>query len=251
MPKASPEKKKQSGKQAGGNSSAPARKPAGEQPRKLSEPEAMIHQIIPVVLGMLGVLIGLCLIWKDGFGIFGHAVRWVLFGGFSLGAILVPFLFLSTAIFWKRSIEERNTVLRVVNALICLIALSVLLYVAQDKNPTFAPLAYGKDGLAYTGGGMIGGMVGFGLSKLFGGAGAVIISLTVLCVFGIFLVGLTPYGVWIRIQYYWREWQETRRIEKEMERQVAKESAQPKPKPKPAPEKETPAQVRFTFLTLI
>jgi len=210
----------------------PAKSPSREQPRQLTESSALIHQIIPFVLGLLGLLIGLCLVWADGFGFFGRAVRWLLFGGFATGAALVPFLFISMAVFWKRSIDERNTIWRIIIALVCLISLSVLLHVFQNPAETFDPLAFGRHGLNYIGGGMIGGMVGFGLSKLFGGAGTVIISLAVLAVFSIFLVGMTPYGVWIRIRYYWREWMEERKIEKEMERQVAKEAAMAKQPPK-------------------
>ena len=195
MAKTSPDQNKNSraGSSGGKKKAAPAqnspqKSPPKNPPRQLSESSALIHQIIPFILGLLGLLIGLCLVWPDGFGFFGEAVRWLLFGGFALGAALVPFLFFSVAIFWKRSIDERNTIWRIIIALVCLISLSVLLQIFQNPAEEFDPLAFGRHGMNYIGGGMIGGIVGFSLSKLFGGAGTVIISLAVLA--GVFVTGL-------------------------------------------------------------
>ena len=236
-----PARQKQTGKAA-----AKQKDDGRARPESVPDSSALIHQIIPVILGLAGLLTGLCMVWKSGFGFFGEFMQWVLFGGFSMGAVLVPFLLLSLAVFWKRSVEERSRLWRICNAFVCLISLSVILYISQRTDEAFAPLTFARMGLEHKGGGLIGGIVGFALSKLFGSVGSIIISVICLLVFGLFAVGLTPYGVYIRVRYYIQQFREELRTERQYRRQLEEEQLErarqqksvPPPQPAPAPQEQ-------------
>jgi S-DNA-T family DNA segregation ATPase FtsK/SpoIIIE len=93
-----------------------------------------------------------------------------------------------------------------------------------------------EDGLICSGGGAVGGAVGWLLYKLVGKVGTVIISASILLIFGIFLFGLTPHGIRVWIVYQIHEVKQRRREQLDSrQRQIKK----PVPEPMPVLNKET------------
>lgn len=169
--------------------------------RPSQNPASVMHQIIPYIFGLTALIVGICVFSDTLMGYLGSAVRLVLFGLYSGGAFAVPFLILNMAFFWKKDLVNYTIKYKIVFSLICLTFISVLIYIFTAAGETYDLRAFWESGTENTGGGAVGGSVGWLLYKLTGKVGTVIISAAVLSVFGIFLFGLTPHGVRVWIAY--------------------------------------------------
>ncbi|MHB1150867.1 MAG: DNA translocase FtsK [Eubacteriales bacterium] len=169
--------------------------------RPESDPSSVMNQIIPFILGLIAFIIGICIFSDTLMGILGSAIRLILFGLYSGGAFAVPFLILNTAFFWKKDIVNHTIKYKIAFSFICLTFISVLIYISNMTGETINLKVFWNDGLLNSGGGAIGGTVGWLLYKLVGKAGTVLVSVSMLIIFGIFLFGLTPHGIRVWIAY--------------------------------------------------
>lgn len=222
-------------KKQASSKSKPASSPVAENRKTRirehdTDPSSVMNQIIPFILGLTALIVGICVFSDTLMGIFGSAVRTVLFGLFAGGTFTVPFLILNMAIFWKKDIAESSLKYKIIFSLICLVFISVLLYIFGAHAEKFNLSDFFENGRDVTGGGVFGGMVGWALVKLFGKVGAVIVSAAILAIFGIFLFGLTPHGIRVWIAFQIHEAKE-RRIEKNV---GIPQKQQKKPLPEPA-----------------
>lgn len=165
------------------------------------DPSSVMNQIIPFILGLIAFIIGICIFSDTLMGFLGSAIRLILFGLYSGGAFAVPFLILNTAFFWKKDIINHTVKYKIAFSFICLTFISVLIYIFNMTGETFDLKVFWNDGLLNSGGGAVGGAVGWLLYKLVGKAGTVIVSVSMFLIFGIFLFGLTPHGIRVWIAY--------------------------------------------------
>ncbi len=165
------------------------------------DPSSVMNQIIPFILGLIAFIIGICIFSDTLMGFLGSAIRLILFGLYSGGAFAVPFLILNTAFFWKKDIINHTIKYKIAFSLICLTFISVLIYISTMTSEAIDLKVFWKDGLLNSGGGAVGGTVGWLLYKLIGKAGTVLVSVSMLIIFGIFLFGLTPHGIKVWIAY--------------------------------------------------
>ncbi|MBQ7173329.1 MAG: DNA translocase FtsK [Clostridia bacterium] len=160
-----------------------------------------IHQILPLVFGVLAFLLFITLLldlicnpagsnindfnsnehWLGAVG-YGFS-RYVLLGPFGSGAFLLPFLLLYTALFWKRWTQRGNHVIKLVLLLVLFILFDILIQAvyfacvpkyrfqfdgAFSHLQNYPPLSNPKDLFnsgyqAYTGG-FVGGILAYGLA---------------------------------------------------------------------------------------
>ena len=221
-----PEKKKTPAvRKPAANNKAPAKtnaKPAAKKStpkaeqtqasmRPLRDENSMLHRILPYVFVVCAVLLGVCVIFSGG--ALGKAIHDLFFGTLGLVAVLLPFLLLYFAAFWRKWVADGQHVLKCIFATVCFVfggALTQLIMLAPAGEEHEAVSALWDEGVTLLGGGLFGGLVGIGLYKAFEATAGIILTVAVLVVFGFFLFGITPKSIWINLKYAAKLQQERR-----------------------------------------
>ncbi len=136
------------------------------------------HRAVPIILGASAAFVALCFITKDS-GALGHAISAVLTGLFSWGAYAIPALIALHAIFYPADLGRRSILSRCIFSVITVVTLAALAHTVGYWNSDAVAFDLGefyRQGQSAVGGGFIGGLVGFGLAKIFGRVGMVIIA---------------------------------------------------------------------------
>ncbi len=189
-------------------------------------PDSIANQIIPYLLVIAALFLSVCFLMTGATGVIGGFLRSMLYGLFAGGACAVPLFILVAAIFWKKDTVEGIRRWKLLFAAVCLVLISVLLHVFTGGGDSLVAKTLWENGQHFLGGGVIGGLIGGLLLRGFGKAGTLIIGITALVVFMLFLFGLTPHTLRIYIQYYFHK----KREEKEARREA--EAALPAHKPR-------------------
>ncbi len=142
------------------------------------------HRAVPIILYAVAAFTLFCILLPD-MGVVGNAIRTVLTGLFSYGAYAVPLLLVLHGIFYPSDIDEDRILSRVIFSFITVIAISSLSYAITNwsADVTFNVREYFVDGTSISGGGFIGGVVGFCLIKAFSKVGLVIITTAVFAIY--------------------------------------------------------------------
>jgi S-DNA-T family DNA segregation ATPase FtsK/SpoIIIE len=145
------------------------------------------------------------LIGLDGStGVFGNWVADFLCGLFGAAAYLLPLFLVVIALRWKRFVREGILAKKLLLSASFLILLSGIIHVFQESRSTRGFLDTNgillyQNGVIRTGGGAFGGFVGEWLGYVLRLPGTVLLAIPLLIIIGIYLVGLTPGGLWQRI----------------------------------------------------
>ncbi len=169
------------------------------------------HQVIPFVLAGLAVFIGISLLlnlfcnWKNALpspsdhwmGPLGYYICYGLFGLFGPAAFVLPLLLLNLAIFWKRYIDNRLILSKTIASVLFLIILGAVIHVfcltqIDPSQQNFSASDLMRYGAEMTGGGVIGGKVGYALYHVCSYAGALIIGFLLLAGSLFCFLGMTP-----------------------------------------------------------
>ncbi|MBE6554047.1 MAG: hypothetical protein E7666_06880 [Ruminococcaceae bacterium] len=174
------------------------------------------HRVLPYVLLLLAIFIGVSLILnlicnpgnrlektpsEHLMGIVGYYICYALFGTFGPAVFVLPLLLLNLAFFWKRYIDRRIAISKIVASAIFLLVLGAVIHVfcllnlpeAQRNLPLHVLRATGAK---MTGGGMIGGSLGYLFFRWFNVAGSIIVGFALLAVSLFYFLGMTPQHVW-------------------------------------------------------
>ncbi len=193
-----------------------------KEPEQLVIPSTrIIHQIMPAVLALAAVYVSICFLLSGSTGIFGAWLKNLLYGLFSYGAWLVPVILVIRALMWKNDADSRCLGARIAFSVLCVIGVSMLVDAFMTGAPEgFSPVALYKSGVGLVGGGVIGGTITNALMSLVGMAGTLIITFALVFVCGLFMMGITPYMIWIRIRYSIKKYRDE---QKEREERYAEE----------------------------
>jgi len=183
------------------------------------DPSSLPNQVIPYLLGFVALFLTVCYILESKMGIFGHAVNSLFFGFFSGAAIGIPIFIMIIAIFWRRDIVKRSVKFKVIFSFLILTFISVLIYIFSRPDDQYSIVTFWEMGRSWKCGGVIGGTVGWLMLKAVGSVGTIIISVAMILLFGIFMFGLTPYGVWIFAAYHIHEYRRRKREERAQKNQ--------------------------------
>ena len=139
---------------------------------------------VPIILFAAAAFIALCFITKKT-GIFGAFISEALLGLFSIGAYLIPVLFVIHGVFYYKDLENRCVLSRAVFSIITVLTVSALAYTIHTygTEQAFTPgefFALGKEG---KGGGFIGGILAFALMKIFGSIGLIVIAVAIFALY--------------------------------------------------------------------
>ena len=143
------------------------------------------HRAVPIILAAFAVFVTLCFFTKDGTGAFGKAVSEFLLGSFSIGGYFIPVLFALHAIFYPSDIQEKRLISRAVFSTMLLVFVSAMVYAFSilHVEPIFAPQQFYVDGQSCIGGGVVGGIIGFGIIKVIGNVGLIIFAIMVIALY--------------------------------------------------------------------
>ncbi len=178
------------------------RAPSKKAPQKKSAPyeESLLYQCLPYILIVLALMLGLCLLIPTQLGILGGAVSSLLRGLFSVCAYIFPLLILVVALFMRRLDGRMGG--KGFLAFLCLSMICVLLEAfCVTHTPTLDLGVLWSDGIKLSGGGVLGGLLGWVLLSLTQKVGTVIIAIAALILCGLLLFDVTPHNVWVFARY--------------------------------------------------
>ena len=142
------------------------------------------HRAVPIILAAVAVFTGLCFVTSD-IGAMGNAISGILLGLFSFGAYFIPFLIALHALFYPADLGEKRILSRAIFSLVTVIFISAFIYAVSfwGKEMSFSPGGFYSEGKQLIGGGFIGSMVAYGLIKIFGSAGVVVIAAAIFAIY--------------------------------------------------------------------
>ncbi|MBQ7335913.1 MAG: DNA translocase FtsK 4TM domain-containing protein [Clostridia bacterium] len=173
------------------------------------------HKVIPFVLFGLAVFVGISLLLNlfcnphnslsdpsaHWMGIVGYYICYALFGLFGPAAFVLPLLLLNLGLYWKRYIDHKLAISKIVASLLFLIMLGTVIHVfclmgLEESTRSFTAAELFSHGAKMTGGGVIGGTLGYLLYSLCSFTGALIIGFLLLAASLFYFLGMTPQHVW-------------------------------------------------------
>ncbi len=144
------------------------------------------RRAVPIILFALGAFIALCF-FTASTGIMGGAISSLLLGLFSYGAYAIPPLLILHGIFYPSDHAKSRTLSRFIFSAATVICISVLVYTVfymrSDPKPAFTPGDYYAMGTDGVGGGFIGSTLAYGVIKVFGSVGLIIITCAVFAIY--------------------------------------------------------------------
>lgn len=178
-------------------------KPAGD-------PERFVHQIVPYAMFWVALFAAVSFVLRDlcnlgdSAGSFGNVVADFFCGLLGVTAYLLPLFLVVLALRWKHFVETGLLVRKLLLSGAFLWLLSAIIHVFQDGaagrvvRVSDAAALY-RDGAMRVGGGFFGGFLGEWIGFYLRLPGTCLLAIPLLLILGIYLVGLTPVGLWQRV----------------------------------------------------
>ena len=180
--------------------------------------ERPAHRVIPYALIIFCIFIGVSLLLnlfcnygnslqspsQHWMGVVGYYICYALFGILGPAVFSLPLLLLNLGIYWKRYIDHKLAISKIIASAVFLVALGAIIHIfglmvfpeAQRNIPVADLMLYGAQ---MTGGGVIGGTFGYFLYSLCSFTGALIIAFLLLLVSLFYFLGMTPQYLWNHI----------------------------------------------------
>ncbi len=145
-----------------------------------------VHRAVPIILVAAGIFLAVC--YFNGMtGLFGTAVAKFLRGLFSVGAYIIPLLLVVHGIFYPSDVAKKRALSRLIFSVATVLFISVVayavMYIRADVKPEFTPKDYYAMGKEHRGGGFFGSLLAYGIIKIFGSVGLIIITSAVFAIY--------------------------------------------------------------------
>ena len=144
-----------------------------------------IHKFIPPALGTAAILIGICLI-SSGMGALGQAIRYVLRGMFSWGAVVIPIAMIIHALCYAEDLANKKLKSRAIFSGVATLLASCIDYAIFNWGINDIKFIPGQNFINMNAGGFIGGTIGYVFSRLIGQSVVAIISFGILALYALF-----------------------------------------------------------------
>ena len=187
-----------------------------KEPQDTDEPRSSrpAHRVIPFVLAAFAVFIGVSLLlnlfcnqgnvlaknpYAHWMGVVGYYICNVLFGTFGPAVFTLPLLMINLAIYWKRFVDHKIAISKIIVSVLFLLVLASVIHVfflISYNGNNFSTSELWNHGTKMTGGGVLGGKLGFLLFHLCHYAGALIIGFILLLASLFYCLGMTPQYLW-------------------------------------------------------
>ena len=199
------------------------------------------HKVIPYVFLFLAVFIGISLLLnlicnqdnqlaitpsKHWMGIVGYYVCYFFFGMFGPAVFVLPLLFIFLSVYWKKYVDNSIATPKILVSAAFLLLLGAVIHVfclqslgtPTDFNYTAGELM--RHGAAMTGGGVLGGKLGYAMVKYLNVVGSLIVGFFLLGCSLFYVLGMTPEIVWS----FFSERRRARRLRAAEERRTQRET---------------------------
>ncbi len=207
---------------------------SGKRTVRMAETSArrseLTQQIIPFVLYVSALLVLLVLVLPDA-GIFVSFLRSFLLGMFSITAYTIPVLLVLLGVFWRSGAGGSRVGWRFWVSAVVAFLLTMFIHIILTDEPDFSITNLYTNGITYSGGGVIGGLLGSLFMLCFGKVISLIILGAVIFVLFLLLFGLTPNAVYHMIKGRAIETRDTHRQRAEERAAAAAEAAAQLPPP--------------------
>ena len=199
-----------------GTASTKKQSAASDTPRS----EKTAHRILPVVLFIFAIFIGISLFLnlfcnpentlandpsEHWMGSVGYYICYIFFGMFGPAVFVLPFLLGNLAIFWKKYVDNRLAVAKIIASLAFVILFGAFIHICTisgwveaTRHLTSAQLI--ELGSQMKMGGLIGGGVGYFFITFLNTAGSIILLICILVALLFFILGMTPQHIWNFLQ---------------------------------------------------
>ena len=139
---------------------------------------------VPIILITVAAFITACL-FSDGVGQIGAPIRAALLGAFSYGGYFIPLLIAIHAIFYAADYANGRVGARLGFSICALLSSSCVEYALtfSEGEAVFSPVHFYN---TQSGGGFVGGVIGFGLTHVVGYVGALIVVAAILAIYATF-----------------------------------------------------------------
>lgn len=187
------------------------------------------EQFMPFIWGAVALFILICFILDVISGdcapadhSMGYAGYWIcraLFGLFGGAAFALPIICGAVAFSWRRYCRERLIPLQIVVSVLFLLLLSGFVHVCVCHGDTYyligAPDELFRLGAARECGGVLGGWVGWLMYKGLRLVGSIVLMVIAMPFLALFLVGITPAELFLKLSAKWKAMRERQRLESE------------------------------------
>ena len=205
--------------------SAPVKKETAKDAKAnadIPRSERLGHKILPYVFYGLAFFVGVSLllniicnpgnILQDNpsehwMGEIGYHICYALFGTFGPAVFTLPVLLVVLGVYWKRYIDNKLATFKIIASVVFIVSLAAVIHIfcliplkvqyGSTKLPAETLMYHGAK---MTGGGLIGGLVGWFLREKGNFAGSLIITFSILAASLFCLLGMTPQHLWNRIR---------------------------------------------------
>ena len=188
-----------------------ADKPHTEKNKKqmpAANTDLFAHQVVPYVMFWVALFAAVSFVLRDlaglsaSAGAFGNWLADFLCGLLGIGAYLLPLFLVVLSLRWKQFVRQGLLGKKLFLSTSFLLLLSGIIHVFQDidraRRITTTAILY-AEGAARSGGGVFGGFVGEWIGFCLRLPGTCLLAIPLLLIVGIYLVGLTPSGLWQRV----------------------------------------------------
>ncbi len=163
--------------------------PKKAPPRKTGDKESTsplqgLNRAVPIVLFALAIFIALCF-FVGNTGALGKIIKSTFYGLFSFGAYLIPLLLILHAVFYASDTHKKRRLSRLFFSILTLIFFCSTVYAIEffGEELAFLPKEHYARGMELKGGGLVGSVVAYAITKVFGSVGLIIIALMVLALY--------------------------------------------------------------------
>ena len=187
--------------------------------RRGGNPDRTIHQLVPYALFCLSVFAGVSFFLRDFAGLdgqtgtFGSFLADFLCGILGVIAYALPVFAFVLALRWRTFVKRGQLFTKLFLSTSFLVLLSGIVHVFQDGargvRITEAADLY-HNGVARVGGGFLGGFAGEWLGFVLRLPGTIMLAIPLLFIIAVYLIGMTPSGLWQRITGRFRRIKEAR-----------------------------------------
>lgn len=199
--------------------SAPRRVTGGSRRRRPGgDTERFVHQVVPYAMFWVALFAAVSFVFRDliglsgSTGVFGNWFADFLCGLFGPAAYILPLFLVVIALRWKRFVREGILAPKLLLSTSFIVLLAGIIHVFLDGNrgDLDTALLYTTGGLR-TSGGVFGGFIGEYMGYILYLPGTILLAIPLLVIIGIYLVGLTPSGLWQRIALKFKQIADRRR----------------------------------------
>jgi len=171
--------------------------------------DKMAHKLLPFVWFALAIFLFLCFFIRDAFGLtesdnlfgpVGEGLHILFFGLLGLGAYLIVAFLIYLGIMWRRLVDRRRVIVKLIFAFVIILLVSALfeIFVTDENYPGIDVLW--QNGGELIGGGVLGGSLGWLSYAGIKLVGSILIILPLLIIFVLLFFDLTPYNIAVYVK---------------------------------------------------